>query len=184
MKKYGTGRRKTAAAREFMKPGNGCMQVNNHPLDQYFSRETARMIVRQPLEVVELTDKFDLKITVRGGGNSAPAPDPLDYERSVARRLESLGVERPDPERPFPQINDMARRQVPGRAALKEKFGLAGLQGDGNNSTLALERAATPQHDHPAGEEVQPGETESAEVPDRLDHPSRFPDSRQTTHLR
>jgi small subunit ribosomal protein S9 len=73
MQNYGTGRRKTSAARVFMKPGTGNIQVNNHPLDQYFSRETARMIVRQPLEVVALTDKFDLKITVRGGGNSGQA---------------------------------------------------------------------------------------------------------------
>lgn len=73
MQNYGTGRRKTSAARVFMKPGDGNIQVNNHPLDQYFSRETARMIVRQPLEVVEMTDKFDIKITVRGGGNSGQA---------------------------------------------------------------------------------------------------------------
>ncbi len=73
MQNYGTGRRKTSAARVFITAGSGNIQVNNHPLDQYFGRETARMIVRQPLEVAEVTDKFDVKITVRGGGNSGQA---------------------------------------------------------------------------------------------------------------
>ncbi len=70
---YGTGRRKTSAARVFLAPGTGNVTVNNHPLDEYFGRETARMIVRQPLEVAELTDKVDVKVTVRGGGNSGQA---------------------------------------------------------------------------------------------------------------
>ena len=73
MQNYGTGRRKTSAARVFITPGNGNISVNNSPLDQYFGRETARMIVRQPLEVAEVTDKFDVKVTVRGGGNSGQA---------------------------------------------------------------------------------------------------------------
>ena len=73
MQNYGTGRRKTSAARVFITPGKGDIQVNNHPLDQYFGRETARMIVRQPLEVAEVSDKFDVKVTVRGGGNSGQA---------------------------------------------------------------------------------------------------------------
>lgn len=70
---YGTGRRKTSAARVFLSSGTGNITVNNQPLDRYFGRQTARMIVRQPLEVVEATDKFDIKITVRGGGNSGQA---------------------------------------------------------------------------------------------------------------
>ena len=70
---YGTGRRKTSTARVFLRPGSGNILVNNHPLDEYFGRETARMIVRQPLEVVDATNKVDLKITVRGGGNSGQA---------------------------------------------------------------------------------------------------------------
>jgi small subunit ribosomal protein S9 len=73
MQNYGTGRRKTSAARVFITPGSGNISVNNSPLDQYFGRETARMIVRQPLEVAEVTDKFDVKVTVRGGGNSGQA---------------------------------------------------------------------------------------------------------------
>ncbi len=70
---YGTGRRKTSTARVFMRPGEGRIVVNKHPLDEYFGRETARMIVRQPLEVVEAADKFDFNVTVRGGGGSGQA---------------------------------------------------------------------------------------------------------------
>lgn len=70
---YGTGRRKTSTARVFISPGSGNITVNKHPLDEYFSRETARMIVRQPLELVEVADKVDIMITVRGGGNSGQA---------------------------------------------------------------------------------------------------------------
>ena len=73
MQNYGTGPRKTSAARVFITPGSGNISVNNSPLDQYFGRETARMIVRQPLEVAEVSDKFDVKVTVRGGGNSGQA---------------------------------------------------------------------------------------------------------------
>jgi small subunit ribosomal protein S9 len=70
---YGTGRRKTSAARVFISSGSGNITVNKHPLDQYFGRETARMIVRQPLEVAELADQVDIQVTVRGGGNSGQA---------------------------------------------------------------------------------------------------------------
>jgi small subunit ribosomal protein S9 len=72
-KNYGTGRRKTSTARVFMSPGEGRIVVNKSPLDEYFGRETARMIVRQPLEVVEAGDKFDITVTVRGGGGSGQA---------------------------------------------------------------------------------------------------------------
>jgi len=65
---YGTGRRKTATARVFLSPGAGNIVVNDRPLDTYFGRETARMVVRQPLELVELLGKFDIKVTVAGGG--------------------------------------------------------------------------------------------------------------------
>ncbi|RRJ85361.1 30S ribosomal protein S9 [Aestuariirhabdus litorea] len=70
---YGTGRRKTSTARVFIKSGSGAIVVNGRPLDEYFGRETARMIVRQPLELVELTDKFDIKVTVAGGGGFGQA---------------------------------------------------------------------------------------------------------------
>ena len=71
--RYGTGRRKTSAARVFLSRGEGSIVVNGKPLDEYFGRETSRMVVRQPLEVAELRDKLDLKITVVGGGNSSQA---------------------------------------------------------------------------------------------------------------
>ncbi|MGB2105808.1 MAG: 30S ribosomal protein S9 [Porticoccaceae bacterium] len=70
---YGTGRRKTSAARVFIKSGKGDILVNDRSLDTYFGREVARMIVRQPFDVVELTDKFDVKISVTGGGSFGQA---------------------------------------------------------------------------------------------------------------
>jgi len=70
---YGTGRRKSAVARVFARPGKGEININSSSLDKYFGRETDRMIVRQPLETVEVTGKFDLYITVRGGGPSGQA---------------------------------------------------------------------------------------------------------------
>jgi len=71
--KYGTGRRKSSAARVFLRSGTGRVLVNNRTLDEYFGRETARMIVRQPLEVADAVDQFDLRITVDGGGGSGQA---------------------------------------------------------------------------------------------------------------
>ncbi len=68
-----TGRRKSATARVFLKPGKGQIKVNNRTLEDYFGRETARMIVRQPLETAQLLESVDLNITVRGGGNSGQA---------------------------------------------------------------------------------------------------------------
>lgn len=70
---YSTGRRKSSSARVFIRPGSGNITVNKRPLDQYFGRETARMIVRQPLELTDLDQKFDIAVTVRGGGNSGQA---------------------------------------------------------------------------------------------------------------
>lgn len=67
---YGTGRRKTSSARVFLRPGSGSIIVNSQPLDEYFGRKTARMVVRQPLEVAQATDKFDIYVTVTGGGGS------------------------------------------------------------------------------------------------------------------
>ena len=70
---YGTGRRKSSTARVFLKSGSGSIVVNGRSLDEYFGRETARMVVRQPLELTELLEKFDIKITVSGGGGSGQA---------------------------------------------------------------------------------------------------------------
>ncbi|MDP5293135.1 30S ribosomal protein S9 [Oceanimonas sp. CHS3-5] len=70
---YGTGRRKSSTARVFVKAGSGNIVINQRSLDQYFGRETARMVVRQPLELTELSEKLDLFITVAGGGISGQA---------------------------------------------------------------------------------------------------------------
>ena len=70
---YGTGRRKTATARVFLSAGTGKLVINNRTLEQYFGRETARMVVMQPLELVEMVGKFDMYITVKGGGISGQA---------------------------------------------------------------------------------------------------------------
>jgi small subunit ribosomal protein S9 len=70
---YGTGRRKTSTARVFLKPGNGDITVNKRPLDVFFGRKTAQMIVRQPLELTRLGDKFDVNVTVNGGGTTGQA---------------------------------------------------------------------------------------------------------------
>jgi small subunit ribosomal protein S9 len=70
---YSTGRRKSSAARVFMKRGDGNITINNRTLEQYFGRETGRMVVRQPLETVELLDQMDINITVKGGGITGQA---------------------------------------------------------------------------------------------------------------
>lgn len=70
---YGTGRRKTSTARVFLHPGKGTIVVNGRPLDDFFGRKTGPMIVRQPLETVSLTEKFDINVTVAGGGTTGQA---------------------------------------------------------------------------------------------------------------
>jgi small subunit ribosomal protein S9 len=96
---YGTGRRKSAAARVFMKPGNGAIVVNGRPLDQFFGRETARMIVRQPLTVAEAEGKFDFHVTVSGGGTTGQAGAIrhgitralMDYDEGLRKTLRKAG---------------------------------------------------------------------------------------------
>ena len=70
---YGTGRRKTSTARVFLKSGGGDITVNDKPLDVFFGRKTAQMIVRQPLELTQMGDKFDVNVTVSGGGTTGQA---------------------------------------------------------------------------------------------------------------
>ena len=70
---YGTGRRKSSTARVFMRPGKGNIVINKRALDEYFGRETARMVVRQPLELVELAERFSVRVTVKGGGGFGQA---------------------------------------------------------------------------------------------------------------
>ena len=96
---YGTGRRKSAAARVFMKPGNGDIVVNGKPLDKFFGRETARMIVRQPLTVAEAEGKFDFHVTVSGGGTTGQAGAIrhsitralMDYDEGLRKTLRKAG---------------------------------------------------------------------------------------------
>ena len=87
---YGTGRRKTSSARVFMRPGTGSITVNGRPVDEYFGRETARMVLRQPLERAELADRFDFHVTVEGGGGSGQAGA---IRMGVARALVSYDEE-------------------------------------------------------------------------------------------
>ena len=70
---YGTGRRKTATARVYLRSGNGKITVNDRPLDEFFGRETGRMIVRQPLETLQMSTRFDISVTVDGGGITGQA---------------------------------------------------------------------------------------------------------------
>ena len=70
---YGTGRRKTSTARVFLRPGTGTIQINKKAIEAYFGRETARMVVRQPLELTEGLEKFDVIVNVKGGGGSGQA---------------------------------------------------------------------------------------------------------------
>jgi small subunit ribosomal protein S9 len=96
---YGTGRRKTSAARVYLKPGSGDIVVNGRPLDVFFGRETARMIVRQPLVVAEAMDRFDVTVTVRGGGTTGQAGAIrhgitralMDYDEGLRKTLRKAG---------------------------------------------------------------------------------------------
>ena len=85
-KNYGTGRRKTATARVFLSAGTGTITINNRSLDTYFGRPTARMVVRQPLELIDAADKYDVIVTVKGGGIGGQAGAIRDRvrERDVA----------------------------------------------------------------------------------------------------
>jgi small subunit ribosomal protein S9 len=96
---YGTGRRKTATARVYMKPGTGKITVNDRSLDQFFGRETGRMIVRQPLELVQMTSKFDFSVKVDGGGITGQAGAIrhgitralMEYDESLRKPLRDAG---------------------------------------------------------------------------------------------
>ena len=96
---YGTGRRKSSTARVFLKAGTGNLVINDRTLEQYFGRETAQMVVRQPLELVGATEKFDVFITVKGGGISGQAGAIrhgitralLQYDETLRRSLRAAG---------------------------------------------------------------------------------------------
>ncbi len=96
---YGTGRRKSSTARVFLRPGTGNIVINKRSIEEFFGRETARMVVRQPLELVELLEKFDLYITVSGGGTTGQAGAIrhgitralMQYDESLRPALRSAG---------------------------------------------------------------------------------------------
>lgn len=96
---YGTGRRKTSAARVFLRKGSGQIEVNGKTLDEFFGRETSRMIVRQPLELTQSADKFDIKVTVAGGGITGQAGAIrlgiaralIEYDESLKSQLRKAG---------------------------------------------------------------------------------------------
>ncbi|HUU71166.1 MAG TPA: 30S ribosomal protein S9 [Burkholderiales bacterium] len=97
---YGTGRRKSAVARVYIKPGKGSIVVNNKPVDEFFSRETGRMLVRQPLELTEMSSNFDISVNVIGGGESGQAGAVrhgiaralVDYDASLKPALRKAGL--------------------------------------------------------------------------------------------
>ncbi len=97
---YGTGRRKSAVARVFIKPGKGEFVVNDKPVDVFFSRETGRMVVRQPLELTDTLNKFDILVNVTGGGESGQAGAVrhgitralIDYDASLKPALSKAGL--------------------------------------------------------------------------------------------
>ena len=94
-----TGRRKTASARVFLRPGKGAITVNGRPLDEFFGRKTGRMIVRQPLELVQMTDRFDVNVLVQGGGVTGQAGAIrhgitralIDYDAELRKPLRAAG---------------------------------------------------------------------------------------------
>jgi len=96
---YGTGRRKSSTARVFMTKGKGQIVINDRPLDEFFGRETARMIVRQPLEKLEMMENFDITATVKGGGISGQAGAIrlgvtralIEYDEELRRPLRKAG---------------------------------------------------------------------------------------------
>lgn len=96
---YGTGRRKTSTARVFLRPGTGKITINDRSLEVYFGRETARMIVRQPLELTETLEKFDVYVTVKGGGGNGQAGAIrhgitralMDYDETLRPTLREAG---------------------------------------------------------------------------------------------
>ncbi|MGZ0019230.1 MAG: 30S ribosomal protein S9 [Proteobacteria bacterium SG_bin4] len=97
---YGTGRRKSAVARVFIKPGKGVIIINDKPIDDYFSRKTGRMIVRQPLELTNNLTSFDIRVNIHGGGESGQAGAVrhgitralIDYDATLKSTLSKAGL--------------------------------------------------------------------------------------------
>ena len=119
---YGTGRRKTSVARVFLKKGNGKVVVNGKPLDHYFARETGRMVVRQPLELTNHVETFDIMVNVNGGGESGQAGAVrhgitralMDYDLTLKPTLSSAGFVTRD-------AREVERKKVGFRKARRRK---------------------------------------------------------------
>jgi len=116
---YGTGRRKTATARVYLKPGSGRITVNDRSLDEFFGRETGRMIVRQPLEAVKLLSRFDIAVKVDGGGTTGQAGA---IRHGITR---ALGLR--DTRRPGSRAQEGRSPQGPPRDAVLEALARSGL---------------------------------------------------------
>ena len=119
---YGTGRRKTAIARVFMRSGSGKFVVNDKPVDEFFSRETGRMVVRQPLELTQHTSTFDILVNVEGGGESGQAGAVrhgitralIEYDATLKPALSSAGFVTRD-------AREVERKKVGFRKARRRK---------------------------------------------------------------
>lgn len=119
---YATGRRKTAVARVWLKPGSGTIVVNGMPSETYFERETSRMVMRQSLELVEVNDKYDVRATVMGGGKSAQAEA---IRHGIARALSADDQEHRRVLKRAGFITRDARgkeRKKPGQPAARKRF--------------------------------------------------------------
>jgi small subunit ribosomal protein S9 len=119
---YATGKRKTAVARVWITPGSGVMTVNQRPADEYFERETSRMVARQSLELLEIADKYDVKATVAGGGHAAQAEA---VRHGVARALISEDNERRKALKRAGFLTRDSRekeRKKPGQPGARKKF--------------------------------------------------------------
>ena len=116
---YATGKRKTAVARVWISAGSGLITVNGKTIDEYFERETGRMIARQALELLEIVDKYDVKATVAGGGHSAQA-DAMRH--GIAR---ALTTEDPERRRPLKRAGFLTRDD---RKVERKKYGQAGAR--------------------------------------------------------
>ena len=119
---YGTGRRKSAVARVFLKAGSGNIVVNGKPANEYFGRETSLMVVRQPLVLTEFTEKFDILVNVSGGGESGQAGAVrhgitralIDYDANLKSGLSQAGLETRD-------AREVERKKVGFRKARRRK---------------------------------------------------------------
>ena len=119
---YGTGRRKSAVARVFMKPGKGLITVNDKPVDEFFSRETGRMVVRQPLELTGNLTSFDIMVNIHGGGESGQAGAVrhgitralIDFDATLKPILSSAGLVTRD-------AREVERKKVGFRKARRRK---------------------------------------------------------------